>query len=556
VDFKRLRVILIAIVLVLFASISGIYAFLGMQHKGISNFQAVNKQQDLSDSFVYVSNQTMYLANTDNIIRPLFSSNISSFVYSPFNQDIIYLKQSGENKEIVDFKISNNQSEKFGSGDYSTLISNPSNSILFGVNESNFFPKWKIIKDSGSLIKDILPDNMASIGWVGETGKIVYVRGQTDVSLKKIYLYDLIASTTKNILSSHSDFVGSGVTSASCSNDGKNIFLGISFKNSQDIQQKNGIYEYDINSDTLKKVKNLPGESVYMIHVVNNDEIVYATGKAFPYMIANLNKIDFFKLNVKNDENNFLFSLNIDKFPLSISWLANNRNFLFYKDHMLWLASINISENPKPINQASNISWFSGGGDWRDLTTVMIANTDNLRFSVGLILQNPVNSNSNEGSVHSCKGLFVKLSPDSSMVVEGSDEYERLIKSAKYAKFIVLPNRVVAGERFGLNYKAGDISEINAKAQTGNFPSNPETVEYLLPGGVSAGNNLQLLKNSNLYLWIPKGKNGEILAGLYLVYIGRSYNDPLLGHFEWIKIDNPIKENEFIDQTESDICKL
>jgi len=70
-----------------------------------------------------------------------------------------------------------------------------------------------------------------------------------------------------------------------------------------------------------------------------------------------------------------------------------------------------------------------------------------------------------------------------------------------------------------------------------------------VPGGGPAGSNLVPIQGTNVFLWVPTlDVDGVLPAGHYLLYVGRSYGDPVVGHFEWLTVSQPVNYLSFLKQ--------
>jgi len=486
------------------------------------------------------------------------------FVFSSATNSVFYLQstESSQPGQVEEVDLIGKEQKLVSEKRYYELAVSPSGNLLLGMEGTTPpFDNWSVVSATSPAPKE-LPADIASLAWSPNGRNFIYVHGQSDVSLRSLYLYNLDTGQKKTVLSNLSgpastyEATQEGVTAAAWAADGQSVFYGLSYWNNtaaNNISSKNGIYRYDLNTSASSELAASPGQSVYMLHCLADGGLVYAAGPVYPALPPDSTlHFTFWRLPSGSSRPEYLFSLSVNgSDELPVSWLSDGKALLYYNNGQVWSMPIAPGAHGSPVNGSGGATYFSGGGDEGDLTTVLLVNPDNTRFAPGPPVPVPPGGGQTgpPASTSPPEKVQVSLSPDGSMVVSGQAALTALINRLPYGGFVILPDRVVAGEYFPLSHPLTSLADLDGKAATGSFPGDAATAEHAIPGGEPAGTNLVPIKNSNVFLWVPTlDVNGMLPAGHYLLYVGRSYGDPLVGHFEWLNLSEPVDYLSFLKQ--------
>ncbi|MDA8335885.1 MAG: hypothetical protein M0Z41_13040 [Peptococcaceae bacterium] len=562
---QRVGLLITALVLVV-AGAAVLWHRHGLERQAVPAPFPAKPQVQAAHWIIFEKDHNLFLVNNpDGSPVPLTSSgDAGSFVFSSSTNSAFYVRSTEPSQpgQVEEIDLISKQRKLVSEKKYFMLTVNPTGHLLLGMEGTTppHFDNWGVI----SAVKPVanrLPKDIASLAWSPDGRNLIYVPGQSDVSLRSLYLYNLDNGRKKTVLSNLTGPAGiynatqKGGTAAAWASDGQSIFYGLSYWNNtaaNALSSKNGIYRYDLRTGASNELDATPGQSVYMLHCLGDGSLVYAAGPAYPPPSASTVRLAFWRLPPDTSKPVYLFSLSThwnDGLPLS--WLPDSKAILYYKDGEVWSVPPEPGAHSSPVNGSSGATYFSGGGDEGDLTTVLLVNPDNTRFSPGPSVPVPSGGEQTGPPAPTPPPVEVQvsLSPDGSMVVSGQAGLTALINRLPYGDFIILPDRVVAGEYFPLSHPMTNLADLNGKAATGSFPGDAVTAEHAIPGGESAGTNLVPIKNTNVFLWVPSlDINGMLPTGHYLLYVGRSYGDPIVGHFEWLTVSQPVNYLSFLKQ--------
>jgi len=480
------------------------------------------------------------------------AGNVGAFVFSPAADAIYYVRSGGPSGTggVVKIDLTNHKEAVVSNQQYDWLAVNPQGSILLGGKYTPIGVDLNVIaSDYPIAVPHSLPQNVADLAWAPDGHSFIYIHGQTDVSLRSLYWFDPVSGEGKTIVSNPGGRVG--VTAASWSPDGRRIAMGVShWAGTPNESARNGIYLYDTKSGVTSVQLRTPGQSVYLLHWTKDGDLVYATGQGYPPPPGPSGTYEFWRLDRGAAQPVHLFTLTVDdNGPLAFSWVSGDRSLLFNRAGEIWSVTPAAGAEAAPVAGTAGASSFSGGGDEGDLTTVLMVNPVNTRFRAvqapapGAAGQNPVSPAPAALRVH------VSLSGDGSTVTGGQSGLTELVSRLPWGDFVILPDRVVAGEYFPLSQPLASLAALNSRAATGTFPGDAVTAQHAIPGGEPAGTNLVPIQGTNVFLWVPAlDVGGKLPAGHYLLYVGRSYDDPVAGGFRWLTLPRPVDYLTFLKQ--------
>jgi len=117
------------------------------------------------------------------------------------------------------------------------------------------------------------------------------------------------------------------------------------------------------------------------------------------------------------------------------------------------------------------------------------------------------------------------------------------LPSGVWAPFLVWGvEPAVVAEYFPPGSPQRSLVALNEEAGQGRFPVSAAAAEHALPGGQPDPVQLwPVVGAGHWFLWQPWHLvNGTVPAGEYLVYWGRSFPDPLMGHFAWVRVPTAV----------------
>jgi hypothetical protein len=117
------------------------------------------------------------------------------------------------------------------------------------------------------------------------------------------------------------------------------------------------------------------------------------------------------------------------------------------------------------------------------------------------------------------------------------------LPSGVWAPFLVWgAEPAVAAEYFPPGSPEGSLVALDDETAQGRFPVSAAGAEHALPGGKPDPVQLwPVVGAAHWFLWQPWHLvNGTVPAGEYLVYWGRSFPDPLMGQFTWVRVPTAV----------------